>query len=73
MAGLIDKDAELARLAKETDKLKKEVARLEGKLNNPKFVDKAPSEVVDKERSKLAGQLGGLQKLEEQIAHIKAI
>jgi len=40
MAGLIDKKAELARLDKEIDRIKKDLPRIEGKLNNPSFVDK---------------------------------
>ncbi len=54
MAGLIDKDAELARLDKEIGRLDGEVKRVGGKLSNAGFVDKAPAEVIDKERAKLA-------------------
>uniref|UniRef100_UPI0028A6D755 class I tRNA ligase family protein n=1 Tax=Stutzerimonas nitrititolerans TaxID=2482751 RepID=UPI0028A6D755 len=54
MAGLIDKDAELARLDKEIGRLDGEVKRVGGKLANAGFVDKAPAEVIDKERAKLA-------------------
>ncbi len=50
MANLIDKEAEIARLGKEIDKLAKEVSRLSGKLGNANFIDKAPAEVVAKER-----------------------
>ena len=53
MQGLIDKDAELARLNKELDKLSKDHARTSGKLSNPGFTDKAPEAVVEKERVKL--------------------
>ena len=70
MAGLIDKDAETSRLHKEIDKLQKDLARIEGKLSNPKFVDKAPAEVVDKEREKQAGQQQALTKLEQQLQQI---
>src|SRR5690606_25270571 len=49
MAGLIDKDSELARLGKEIDRLEKEQARLQGKLGNSSFVGRAPEEVVAKE------------------------
>ncbi len=73
MAGLIDKAAELARLGKELDKLGKEVARLDGKLNNPRFVDKAPAEVVAKERSKLDEAISARQKLQEQHDKISAL
>ncbi|HHY0673120.1 TPA: class I tRNA ligase family protein, partial [Legionella anisa] len=54
MADLIDKDAELARLTKELAKLDKDIGLAEGKLNNPKFTDKAPAEIIAKEREKLA-------------------
>ena len=53
LAGLIDVAAENQRLKKELDKLEKERSRLSGKLNNPNFVNKAPTAVVDKEKAKL--------------------
>jgi valyl-tRNA synthetase len=70
MAGLIDKDAELGRLAKEIDKLEKDLARIQGKLNNSGFVDKAPAAVVDKEREKLENQRQALEKLQQQRAEL---
>jgi valyl-tRNA synthetase len=54
MADLIDKDAELARLAKELSKLDKDITFAQGKLNNPKFTDNAPTEIISKEQEKLA-------------------
>ncbi|HAC66787.1 MAG TPA: valine--tRNA ligase, partial [Pseudomonas sp.] len=54
MAGLIDKDAELTRLDKEIGRLEGEVKRVGGKLANEGFVAKAPAEVLEKERAKLA-------------------
>ena len=71
MAGLIDKDAEIERLGKEIEKLRKEVARGEGKLRNPNFVDKAPDEVVAKEREKLDDHRSQQARLEEQMEKIK--
>ncbi|KAA0874721.1 valine--tRNA ligase [Nitrincola tapanii] len=73
MAGLIDKEAELARLAKELDKLNKEIARLDGKLSNAGFVSKAPAEVVAKEREKLAEMQSAYTRLSEQQAEIARI
>jgi valyl-tRNA synthetase len=70
MADLIDKDVELARLAREIDKLEKDLARISGKLSNPKFVDKAPAEVVAKEREKQESQQLALSKLQEQVQRI---
>tara|TARA_R110002110_G_scaffold406421_1_gene626398 strand:+ start:213405 stop:216173 length:2769 start_codon:yes stop_codon:yes gene_type:complete len=70
MAGLIDKDAELARLGKEIDKLDKDLARLQGKLGNAAFVDKAPAEVVAKEREKMQAQQQALEQLRQQQQRI---
>ncbi|MBR9859100.1 MAG: valine--tRNA ligase, partial [Gammaproteobacteria bacterium] len=73
MAGLIDKDAELARLQKELGKVTGEIKRLEGKLNNAGFVAKAPADVVEKEQEKLAdyqATLVKLQQQQEQIANL---
>lgn len=73
MAGLIDKDAELERLAKEIAKTQGEIKRIEGKLNNQGFVAKAPEAVVAIERQKLNGYQDTLVKLEEQKATIVAL
>ncbi|MCV6615319.1 MAG: valine--tRNA ligase, partial [Cellvibrionaceae bacterium] len=73
MAGLIDKHAESARLNKEIDKLSKEVGRIEGKLGNEKFVGKAPAEVVQKEKDKLADYQASLAKLREQLGKLAAL
>ncbi|QIL85830.1 valine--tRNA ligase [Vibrio sp. HDW18] len=73
MAGLIDKDAELDRLAKEIAKTQGEIARIEGKLGNQGFVAKAPEAVISKEREKLAGYQEALVKLEQQKATIAAL
>ena len=73
MAGLIDKDAELARLDKEIQRLNGEVARVGGKLSNAAFVDKAPAEVIEKERAKLAEAEQALSKLADQHARISSL
>ncbi len=66
MAGLIDKDAELSRLNKEAEKLQKELMKVKGKLNNEKFISKAPEEVVAKEKSRLEEMETTLSKLNQQ-------
>ncbi|MBE0510855.1 MAG: valine--tRNA ligase [Chromatiales bacterium] len=73
MAGLIDKEAELKRLSTAIDKLDKDIQRLAGKLGNPGFVDKAPAEVVEKERAKLAEQQAALAALQTQQASIASL
>ncbi|AGQ97531.1 valine--tRNA ligase [Vibrio parahaemolyticus] len=73
MAGLIDKDAELARLDGEIKKTHGEIKRIEGKLGNEGFVAKAPEAVVAKEREKLEGYKETLAKLEDQKKTIAAL
>ncbi|MDR6357666.1 valyl-tRNA synthetase [Pseudomonas psychrotolerans] len=73
MAGLIDKDAELARLDKEIGRLDGEVKRVGGKLSNEGFVAKAPAEVLEKERAKLAEAEQALAKLVEQREKIATL
>lgn len=73
MAGLIDKEAELARLDKEIQKINNDLPRVEGKLNNPAFVDKAPAEVIDKEKAKLTDLRSMLSNLEQQQRKIQAL
>jgi len=66
MAGLINKEEETARIAKEMAKMQKELVVIENKLKNSHFVDKAPSEVVEKERARLQDIILTLSKLESQ-------
>jgi valyl-tRNA synthetase len=73
MAGLIDKDAELARIAKALDKLEKDFARTQGKLANEKFVSNAPDAVIDKEKAKLADFTMQMGKLYEQRSSIESL
>lgn len=54
LAGLIDIDLERSRIDKEITRLKKVIGGAEGKLNNPKFIQNAPSNVVDHEKKKLS-------------------
>ena len=73
LAGLIDKDAELARLAKEIAKLEKNLEQSETRLNNESFVARAPAEVVDKERARVAEMRNALQELQAQHSKIRQI
>ena len=54
LAGVIDLGAEKARLEKEIGKLDADISKIEKKLSNPKFVEKAPADVVDGEREKVS-------------------
>lgn len=73
MAGLIDKDAELARIARALDKLEKDFARTQGKLANEKFVSNAPAAVIEKEQAKLADFTMQMGKLATQRTSIEAL
>ena len=73
MANLIDKEAELARLEKELAKLNKDILFSEGKLNNPTFTDKAPAEIISKERDKLAQAQLARDKLMHHQTAIEAL
>ena len=73
MAGLIDKEAELARLAKEIGKLEIEIEKLAGRLGNENFVAKAPAELVEKEKGRLNEMRVSLGQLSEQKAKIERL
>jgi valyl-tRNA synthetase len=67
LAGMVDIDKERARLAKELDAATRDIARAEKLLGNPGFVSKAPEDVVESEREKLAALQERKGRLEEQV------
>lgn len=73
MEDLIDKASELTRLAKELAKLDKDISLAEGKLNNPKFTDKAPAEIIAKEQEKLAQAQHTKEKLLQHQTRIESL
>ncbi len=66
LEGVIDLDAERARLDQEIARAEADLARVEGKLANPAFLERAPKDVVDKERRKAVELEGVLSRLREQ-------
>jgi valyl-tRNA synthetase len=66
LEGLIDKEAELQRLDKEMAKLEKTIKQSNGKLSNENYTAKAPADVVQKERDKLAEMEQALSQLQQQ-------
>ncbi|MCC5871336.1 MAG: valine--tRNA ligase [Gammaproteobacteria bacterium] len=73
MAGIIDRDAELARLDKEIERRRSDIERVEKKLANESFVAKAPADVVDKEYRKRDDSAAALDRLESQRREIAAL
>ena len=73
MAGVIDIDQELVRLDKEISKHESELARLEGKLNNQAFVERAPAEVVVAERQKQEQAAASIATLKRQRSQIEVL
>ncbi len=73
LAGLINKDAELARLEKEINKIQVNVDKTTSKLVNKNFIDKAPAAVVEKERSRLTEMTKAIEQLKEQADKIKKL
>ena len=70
---LVDVDKELKRLAKDLKNLENEIARAEKMLANPGFVNKAPAQLVDNEKEKLATNRGLLEKLKARIAEMESL
>ena len=73
LAGIIDVEAERARLSKEIAKLEGALKSVTGKLNNAKFVDNAPDAVVAKEREKQEQITQALQSLQAKQDQLKAL
>ena len=71
LAGLIDLDAERVRLGKELEQTEADIARREGRLGNAGFVDKAPANVVQRERDGLATARATAERLRERIAQLQ--
>jgi valyl-tRNA synthetase len=73
LSGLINKDAEIARLAKELEQKSKELMRCEQKLANADFMGKAPAAIVEKEQSRASSLKQAISDLEEQQRKIRSL
>ena len=67
-AELVDLEKELERLKKEEERLTKELARVNGMLNNEKFMSKAPQSKIDEEKEKLAKYTQMMTQVKEHLA-----
>ncbi len=70
LEGIVDLDAELARLEAELAAARSELSRAEGKLANASFVANAPEAVVDAERRKVTDWSAVITTLQAQIAEM---
>jgi valyl-tRNA synthetase len=68
LKGLVDPGKEGERIARNLKKVDKDVAVLDKRLNNPKFIDKAPPEVVTEAKEQKAALLRQRARLEEALA-----
>ena len=73
LEGIIDKDAEIDRLERQLGKLGKNLGRSRAKLENPSFRDRAPAEVVEKERRRAAELESSIGKLETQLEALRSL
>ena len=73
LEGIVDKDAEIERLDRQLDKLGKNLDRARAKLANPSFRDRAPAEVVEKERRRAAELDTSIGKLEAQLETLRSL
>ena len=73
MAGLVDIAAELARLDKEIAKVRADMAKLNSKLTNSNFIERAPADIVAAERKKLEQAESALDVLQEQRKQIEEL
>ena len=73
LADLIDPKAEIERLEKELDKRNNDKQQIEKKLANKNFTDKAPEEIVEKQKLKLKEADDAIDKLQSQLERIKKL
>eukprot|EP00878_Enallax_costatus_P006975 GHUV01007309.1.p1 GENE.GHUV01007309.1~~GHUV01007309.1.p1 ORF type:complete len:960 (+),score=265.70 GHUV01007309.1:224-2881(+) len=73
LAGLFDVDKELARLAKQKTKVEKELGGIMGRLNNPKFVEKASAEYIAEVRSQAADAQDRLSSIEAKLKQVQEL
>jgi valyl-tRNA synthetase len=71
LEGLIDREAELARLEKQHDKILKDIAHFENKMSNADFVSKAPAALIDKTKKSLELAREQKQKMDAQRAKLE--
>ena len=69
-AELVDIEKEVERLKKEEERLAKELARVNGMLNNEKFVSRAPQAKIDEEKAKLSKYTQMMDQVKERLGQL---
>jgi valyl-tRNA synthetase len=73
LAGIIDKDAEKARINKQRERIAIDLARSKGKLGNEKFVNNAPADVVTQEKQRVDEFERQISQLDEQLERLDTL
>ena len=73
LEGIIDVEAETARLSKEIDKNNKEISKLDAKLGNEKFISRAPEDVVEEQRRRKSEAQQAVEKLQVALQRVQSI
>jgi valyl-tRNA synthetase len=72
LAGMVDQLAEEQRLAKESEEIKERIAQLEARLRDKAFLNKAPSQVIEKEKQKLSMLEDKLKRLRQELSQLNS-
>ena len=73
LGGIVDLDAERARLEKERARVEKDIAKIDGRLSNPRFLEKADTETVEEQRAKRDEAASRLDKLTAAIERLEPV
>jgi valyl-tRNA synthetase len=71
LAGIIDVGAESKRLRREIDRVGSEIAQIDSKLTNEKFVSRAPEHVVEEQRERKAEAQATAARLEQALKRLE--
>jgi valyl-tRNA synthetase len=72
LAGMVDQLAEEQRLMKESEEIKERMAQLEARLRDKAFLNKAPSQVIEKEKQKLSMLEDKLKRLRQELSQLNS-
>jgi valyl-tRNA synthetase len=72
LAGMVDRLAEEQRLAKESEEIKEKIAQLDARLKDNAFLSKAPAQIIEKERQKLAMLEDKLKRLQQELSQLNS-